>query len=80
MLLIVAKNSGILITDHHPHLSAWNFQGLGLWLWNLRLWLYRLIKPGGHTTAAEQTWGLATEVHHRLAMDCLNNTRINLTL
>ncbi|MEH2326884.1 MAG: hypothetical protein V7K32_25630 [Nostoc sp.] len=36
-----------------------------MWLWNLRLWLYRLIKRGGHTTAAEQTWGLATEVHHR---------------
>lgn len=28
-------------------MTAWNFKGLGLWLWNLRLWLYRLIKRGG---------------------------------
>jgi SAM-dependent methyltransferase len=61
----LVRPSGILITDHDPQLTAWNFQGLGLWLWNLRLWLYRLIKPGGHTTAAEQTWGLASEIHHR---------------
>ncbi|MHC5738921.1 class I SAM-dependent methyltransferase [Nostoc sp.] len=61
----LVRPGGILITDHDPQLTAWNFQGLGLWLWNLRLWLYRLIKRGGHTSAAEQTWALATEVHHR---------------
>ncbi|MHC5830490.1 MAG: class I SAM-dependent methyltransferase, partial [Nostoc sp.] len=61
----LVRPGGILITDHDPQLTAWNFQGLGLWLWNFRLWLYRLIKRGGHTSAAEQTWGLATEIHHR---------------
>ncbi|MEH1909916.1 MAG: class I SAM-dependent methyltransferase [Nostoc sp.] len=61
----LVRPGGILITDHDPQLTAWNFQGLGLWLWNLRLGLYRLIKRGGHTSASEQTWGLATEVHHR---------------
>ncbi|MEH2060475.1 MAG: class I SAM-dependent methyltransferase [Nostoc sp.] len=61
----LVRPGGILITDHDPQLTAWNFQGLGLWLWNLRLGLYRLIKRGGHASAAEQTWGLATEVHHR---------------
>ncbi|MEH2458733.1 class I SAM-dependent methyltransferase [Nostoc sp.] len=61
----LVRPGGILITDHDPQLTAWNFQGLGLWLWNLRYWLYRLIKRGGHTSAAEQTWGLASEVHHR---------------
>lgn len=61
----LVRPGGILITDHDPQLTAWNFKGLGLWLWNLRLWLYRLIKRGGHTTAAEQTWVSATEVHHR---------------
>ena len=61
----LVRPGGILITDHDPQLTAWNFQGLGLWLWNLRLGLYRLIRRGGHASAAEQTWGLATEVHHR---------------
>ncbi|MEH1920168.1 class I SAM-dependent methyltransferase [Nostoc sp.] len=61
----LVRPGGILITDHDPQLTAWNFQGLGLWLWNFRLWLYRLIKRGGHTSAVEQTWALATEVHHR---------------
>ncbi|MEH1768345.1 class I SAM-dependent methyltransferase [Nostoc sp.] len=61
----LVRPGGILITDHDPQLTAWNFQGLGLWLWNLRLGLYRLMKRGGHASAAEQTWGLATEVHHR---------------
>ncbi|WP_341530360.1 class I SAM-dependent methyltransferase [Nostoc sp. UHCC 0302] len=61
----LVRPGGILITDHDPQLTAWNFQGFGLWLWNLRLWLYRLIKRGGHTSAAEQTWALASEVHHR---------------
>ncbi|MEA5504506.1 class I SAM-dependent methyltransferase [Halotia wernerae UHCC 0503] len=61
----LVRPGGILITDHDPQLTAWDFQGLGLWLWNLRLWLYRFIKRGGHTSKAEQIWGLATEVHHR---------------
>ncbi|MBW4557096.1 MAG: class I SAM-dependent methyltransferase [Trichormus sp. ATA11-4-KO1] len=61
----LVRPGGILITDHDPQLTAWNFQGLGLWLWNLRLSLYRLIKRGGHTSASEQTWALASEVHHR---------------
>lgn len=61
----LVRPGGILITDHDPQLTAWNFRGLALWLWNLRLWLYRLTKRGGHASAAEQTWGLATEVHHR---------------
>lgn len=61
----LVRPGGILITDHDPHLSAWNYKGLSMWLWQFRLGLYRLIKRGGHTSAAEQSWGLASEVHHR---------------
>ncbi|BAZ32903.1 hypothetical protein NIES4074_54100 [Cylindrospermum sp. NIES-4074] len=61
----LVRPGGILIMDHDPQLSAWNLTGLGMWLWNLRLPLYRLIQRGGHSSTAEQTWGLATEVHHR---------------
>lgn len=46
-------------------MRAWNFTGLAMWLWNLRLPIYKLTKRGGHASTAEQTWGLASEVHHR---------------
>jgi ubiquinone/menaquinone biosynthesis C-methylase UbiE len=56
---------GILITDHDPQLTAYQFRGLGLLLWQARLPLYRLLKRGGHSTSQEQIWGLAAEVHHK---------------
>jgi SAM-dependent methyltransferase len=57
---------GILITDHDPQRSAMQLSGLGSLLWEARLPIYRFIKRGGHSTAEEQFWGLATEVHHKL--------------
>lgn len=60
----LVRPGGILITDHDPQYSAYNFKGLGLFLWNLRVPLYRMLKRGGHTTKEEQTWMLATEIHH----------------
>jgi len=61
----LVKPGGKLITDHDPQLSAWNYKGLAMFLWNMRLPFYRLIKRGGHASLAEQNWGLATEVHHK---------------
>jgi hypothetical protein len=41
-------------------------RGIALLLWRLRLPLYRWLKHGGHRAAEdEQTWALATELHHR---------------
>ena len=60
---LVALN-GILVTDHDPQLSAWNFKGMGLALWYSRLVLYRLMKVGVHGSRDEQTIALASEIHH----------------
>ncbi|WP_071517330.1 hypothetical protein [Geitlerinema sp. PCC 9228] len=59
------KLGGKLIADHDPQRSAWHFRGIGRWLWNLRLPLYRLLQRGGHGGDREQVWALATEAHHR---------------
>ena len=55
---------GLLATDHDPQQSAWNFKGLGLWLWNARLSAYYWIKRGYHSTREEQAAVLASELHH----------------
>lgn len=55
---------GLLATDHDPQKSAWHFKGLGLWLWNARLWIYRRAKRGYHSTRDEQAAVLASELHH----------------
>ncbi len=59
------KPGGMLITDHDPQLSAWNYKGLARLLWNARLMVYRVIGHGFHKTATQQNWGLQTEIHHR---------------
>ncbi len=61
----IVRPGGLLITDHDPQRSAWNYQGIALLLWKLRLPLYRLMKRGGHATQEEQDWALATEAHHK---------------
>ncbi|AKG24816.1 methyltransferase [Calothrix sp. 336/3] len=61
----LVRPGGLLITDHDPQFTAYNFRGLGLLLWQARLPLYRFLKRGGHTSAEEQFWGLAAEVHHK---------------
>jgi SAM-dependent methyltransferase len=56
---------GVLVTDHDPQLSAWNFVGPGKWLWDIRLSLYRWIKRGYHRSLDMQTAALESEIHHR---------------
>ncbi|MGK7873068.1 MAG: class I SAM-dependent methyltransferase [Xenococcaceae cyanobacterium] len=61
----LVRPGGLLVTDHDPQLTAWNYKGLGLLLWKARLPLYQMLKRGGHATLREQTWMLATEAHHK---------------
>ncbi|MDP5339008.1 MAG: class I SAM-dependent methyltransferase [Nodularia sp. (in: cyanobacteria)] len=61
----LVRPGGLLITDHDPQKNAYQFKGLGSLLWQLRLPIYKYIQRGGHSTAEEQSWGLATEVHHK---------------
>jgi ubiquinone/menaquinone biosynthesis C-methylase UbiE len=62
----LVRPGGLLVTDHDPQRSAFDFKGLGLMMWNARVPLYRLLKRGGHSPDEdEQKWALATEIHHR---------------
>jgi len=53
---------GILICDHDPQLSAWNWRGLGMLLFRLRLPVYRIF---WRAKREEQDARLASEIHHR---------------
>lgn len=61
----LVKAGGLLITDHDPQLTAWDFKGPARWMWDARLWIYRVIGRGFHKSAEQQSWGLRTEIHHR---------------
>lgn len=62
----LVKPGGVLITDHDPQRSAWDFRGTALLMWRLRVPIYRWLNRGGHASADdEQQWALATELHHR---------------
>ncbi|MDQ6813570.1 MAG: class I SAM-dependent methyltransferase [Bacteroidota bacterium] len=61
----LVKPGGVLITDHDPQFSAWNYKGAARLLWNLRLFYYRYIGHGFHKTSEQQKWGLACEIHHK---------------
>ncbi|MBB1600442.1 class I SAM-dependent methyltransferase [Variovorax sp. UMC13] len=61
----LVKPGGVLVTDHDPQLSAWDFKGVAKLLWVARLFVYRVIGHGFHKTATQQMWGLKTEIHHK---------------
>ena len=61
----LVKPGGVLITDHDPQHSSWNYKGIAKILWNARLLYYRYIGHGFHKTSEQQKWGLACEIHHK---------------
>jgi ubiquinone/menaquinone biosynthesis C-methylase UbiE len=61
----MVKPGGILVTDHDPQHSAWNYKGAAKLMWNLRLLLYRLTRYSFHKSAEQQKWALACETHHK---------------
>lgn len=61
----IVKPGGLLITDHDPQRSAWDFKGPAKLLWNARLLVYRIMGRGFHKNLTQQSWGLRTEIHHR---------------
>jgi SAM-dependent methyltransferase len=60
----LVKPGGMLITDHDPHRSAYDFSGLGLALWRVRIPAYRWFRIAGHRDYEAQKWMLAGEIHH----------------
>jgi ubiquinone/menaquinone biosynthesis C-methylase UbiE len=61
----LVRPGGILIVDHDPQLTAWNYKGLGLFFYNIRLPIYQLFLHKIHIPKEERTWMLATEIHHK---------------
>lgn len=61
----LVKPGGMIVTDHDPQRSAWDFKGPAKLLWNARLILYRLMGRGFHKSLSQQAWGLKTEIHHQ---------------
>lgn len=61
----LVKPGGVLITDHDPQLTAWNYKGIAKLLWNGRLIWYKITGHGFHKTNSQQYWGLACEIHHK---------------
>lgn len=61
----LVKPGGLLVTDHDPQLTSMNFRGPGKFLWNSRVYLYRVFGKGFHKSRRQQYWALKSEVHHR---------------
>jgi ubiquinone/menaquinone biosynthesis C-methylase UbiE len=59
------KPGGKLVTDHDPQLSAWDYKGVAMLLWNSRKIIYKITGRGFHKTTSQQYWGLACEIHHK---------------
>jgi ubiquinone/menaquinone biosynthesis C-methylase UbiE len=60
------KPGGVLIIDHDPQRSAWEFRGMGKLLWQIRRPIYRMMKRGGHNAAEDEgEWAYRSEIHHR---------------
>lgn len=61
----MVRPGGILIIDHDPQLSAWNYKGLGMFFYNTRLPIYKFFLRKIHMAKEERTSMLATEIHHK---------------
>ncbi|EKQ67283.1 methylase involved in ubiquinone/menaquinone biosynthesis [Leptolyngbyaceae cyanobacterium JSC-12] len=62
----LVRSGGVLVIDHDPQLSAWNYKGLGLLLYKMRLGIiYRFLLRDLYVPDEERMKALATEVHHK---------------
>ena len=61
----LVKPGGLIITDHDPQLSAWDYKGLAKILWKARLLLYRFTRYSFHKSSSQQSRALASEIHHK---------------
>lgn len=61
----LVKPGGLLIADHDPQLSAWNYRGIALFLYKIRLEVYKFFFPQLHIPKSERLCALATELHHK---------------
>jgi ubiquinone/menaquinone biosynthesis C-methylase UbiE len=61
----LVKPGGLIVTDHDPQRSAWDYKGVAKLLWGFRLAYYNAMGHGFHKSSNQQYWALATEIHHK---------------
>lgn len=62
----LVRPGGILVIDHDPQLSAWNYRWIGLWLYKIRLKIiYKWFLRNLYISETERFAALATEIHHK---------------
>lgn len=62
----LVRPGGKLIIDHDPQLAAWNYKGLGLLLYKIRLSvIYKFFLKRLHRPLKERLAAYDTEIHHR---------------
>ncbi|NJK28057.1 MAG: class I SAM-dependent methyltransferase [Coleofasciculaceae cyanobacterium SM2_3_26] len=61
----LVRPGGLLMIDHDPQRSAWNYKGLGMLFYQVRLPLYRFLFRTLHIESEERAAMMATEVHHQ---------------
>lgn len=62
----LVRSGGKLVVDHDPQLSAWNYKGIGLWLYKIRLKIiYKRFLRSLYIPDDERYSALATEIHHQ---------------
>lgn len=60
----LVKPGGLLIVDHDPQRSAWNYKGLALLFYKMRLPIYKFFLRSLHVDSIERLTALKTEIHH----------------
>ncbi|MGB3639615.1 MAG: class I SAM-dependent methyltransferase [Rivularia sp. (in: cyanobacteria)] len=61
----LVRPGGLLITDHDPQRSAWNWKGLGMLLYKVRVPFYKLMSLGNFMSQEEHDAMIASETHHK---------------
>ncbi|MBW4450011.1 MAG: class I SAM-dependent methyltransferase [Spirirestis rafaelensis WJT71-NPBG6] len=61
----LVRPGGLLITDHDPQYTAWNWKGLGMLLYKIRVPIYRLLSRGNFMPPEEHDAMIKSETHHK---------------
>lgn len=61
----LVRPGGTLVVDHDPQMSAWDYKGLAMLFYKIRLPLYQSIFRNLHMERGERLAALSTEAHHR---------------
>jgi SAM-dependent methyltransferase len=61
----LVRSGGLLIIDHDPQITAWDYKGLTKFFYKFRLLIYQAFLRNLHVPKEERTCALATETHHK---------------